>query len=172
MTYENTWDLESIFPGGTRSEALQTKLQETQEEMKDYEHLLDTWDFNVDDAPVDTLKMILQKQDKIKRAIKQSMTFVKMWHEAYMDDEYANVVMGQVMDLSSDLQKLSNTLTKKIVTIPEDAWKELLKDKNLKETTFTLNEIRDQGKRLLSDRSEEHTSELQSRFDLVCRLLL
>src|SRR5438067_9977223 len=24
----------------------------------------------------------------------------------------------------------------------------------------------------LSDRSEEHTSELQSRFDLVCRLLL
>src|SRR5699024_12403809 len=26
--------------------------------------------------------------------------------------------------------------------------------------------------RLLSPRSEEHTSELQSRFDLVCRLLL
>src|SRR5207249_5209263 len=26
--------------------------------------------------------------------------------------------------------------------------------------------------RLLSGRSEEHTSELQSRFDLVCRLLL
>src|SRR5699024_12747756 len=25
---------------------------------------------------------------------------------------------------------------------------------------------------LLEDRSEEHTSELQSRFDLVCRLLL
>src|SRR5690625_6610477 len=96
MTYENTWDLESIFPGGTRSEALQTKLQETREEMKDYEHLLDTWDFNVDDAPVDTLKMILQKQDKIKKAIKQSTTF----------------------------------------------------------------------------RSEEHTSELQSRGHLVCRLLL
>src|SRR5699024_12396178 len=27
------------------------------------------------------------------------------------------------------------------------------------------------GKRLSSVRSEEHTSELQSRFDLVCRLL-
>src|SRR5438067_5877824 len=26
--------------------------------------------------------------------------------------------------------------------------------------------------RLVSERSEEHTSELQSRFDLVCRLLL
>src|SRR5699024_11773832 len=28
------------------------------------------------------------------------------------------------------------------------------------------------GFRLLLDRSEEHTSELQSRFDIVCRLLL
>src|SRR5207249_12068887 len=28
------------------------------------------------------------------------------------------------------------------------------------------------GKRFQSSRSEEHTSELQSRFDLVCRLLL
>src|SRR5699024_11610607 len=28
------------------------------------------------------------------------------------------------------------------------------------------------GIALLTDRSEEHTSELQSRFDLVCRLLL
>ena len=27
-------------------------------------------------------------------------------------------------------------------------------------------------KRRIGDRSEEHTSELQSRFDLVCRLLL
>src|SRR5699024_12729795 len=28
------------------------------------------------------------------------------------------------------------------------------------------------GQRLFTGRSEEHTSELQSRFDLVCRLLL
>src|SRR2546428_4818296 len=28
------------------------------------------------------------------------------------------------------------------------------------------------GKRVLGERSEEHTSELQSRSDLVCRLLL
>src|SRR5437868_12353012 len=30
----------------------------------------------------------------------------------------------------------------------------------------------DARQKLLADRSEEHTSELQSRFDLVCRLLL
>src|SRR5699024_11707243 len=31
---------------------------------------------------------------------------------------------------------------------------------------------REAGARLVAQRSEEHTSELQSRFDLVCRLLL
>src|SRR5699024_12444884 len=31
---------------------------------------------------------------------------------------------------------------------------------------------RDEEHRVLPERSEEHTSELQSRFDLVCRLLL
>src|SRR5438067_9144214 len=32
--------------------------------------------------------------------------------------------------------------------------------------------IEDVARRAIDDRSEEHTSELQSRFDLVCRLLL
>src|SRR5207249_12223291 len=32
--------------------------------------------------------------------------------------------------------------------------------------------VRGQGPKLAVGRSEEHTSELQSRFDLVCRLLL
>src|SRR5207247_9503769 len=32
--------------------------------------------------------------------------------------------------------------------------------------------IRDQGSQAIRPRSEEHTSELQSRVDLVCRLLL
>src|SRR5699024_11896915 len=37
-----------------------------------------------------------------------------------------------------------------------------------------LEEVRVAGqhRRAVEDRSEEHTSELQSRFDLVCRLLL
>src|SRR5699024_12192192 len=33
-------------------------------------------------------------------------------------------------------------------------------------------QVADQGAERRADRSEEHTSELQSRFDLVCRLLL
>src|SRR5437868_11633066 len=37
-------------------------------------------------------------------------------------------------------------------------------------TSLTLSSV--SGRRMTRTRSEEHTSELQSRFDLVCRLLL
>src|SRR5207249_10496428 len=41
------------------------------------------------------------------------------------------------------------------------------------ETAASVVERQSDGSgRILSNRSEEHTSELQSRFDLVCRLLL
>src|SRR5699024_12088476 len=37
---------------------------------------------------------------------------------------------------------------------------------------FKVSKQNSSSRNLLSERSEEHTSELQSRFDLVCRLLL
>src|SRR5437868_12578190 len=43
----------------------------------------------------------------------------------------------------------------------------------LRSSTAPASESRDFARRALAkSRSEEHTSELQSRFDLVCRLLL
>src|SRR5699024_11736322 len=40
------------------------------------------------------------------------------------------------------------------------------------ENVNDYNELLEENKSLKSKRSEEHTSELQSRFDIVCRLLL
>ena len=85
---------------------------------------------------------------------------MQMWHDAYTNDEYANVVMGQVMDLSSDVENLSTVFTKKLVAIPDEDWQNLLQDPELKEVSFALNEIRDQGKRLLSEEEEKIITDL------------
>lgn len=160
MKYNDTWDLESIFSGGTQSKVLQEKLEEVRKEMGAYEHTLQAWDFETDEDQVGTLKDILQKQETIGKGVGQAATFIKMWHDAYTDDEHANVVMGQVMDLMSDLQKMSNTFLKKIVAISDNDWKRILEDEALKETSFTLNETRDEGKRLLSEDEEKLIAEL------------
>ena len=83
-----------------------------------------------------------------------------MCHDAYMDDEYANVAMGQIMELWSEVENLSTIFTKKLVSIPEEGWQELLVDSELKKVSFALNEIRDQGKRLLSEAEEKIITDL------------
>ena len=43
MKYQNTWDLEAIFAGGTRSEDLQKKVKSVEVEVGEFKDLLDAW---------------------------------------------------------------------------------------------------------------------------------
>ncbi|MFC0301226.1 M3 family oligoendopeptidase [Virgibacillus soli] len=159
MKYVDTWDLETIFPGGTNSKALQNKLEAVKEEIVDYQKVLQEWDYNKDSS-VEAMQDILNRQEKIGKSLGQSATFVQMWHDAYMNDEHANVVMGQVMDLFSEMRKLSNTFTKKLVAIADRDWNEFMETDALKEVSFVLNETREDGKRLLSEEEEKLIAEL------------
>ncbi|MFC4402280.1 M3 family oligoendopeptidase [Gracilibacillus xinjiangensis] len=159
MKYLDTWDLDAIFPGGTKSEELQAKLKEVQQQISEYQSLLNNWDYK---QPVDALKTILKKRETIEKGLAQSSTFVQMWHDAYMNDEHANVVKGQIMDLYSDIQKLSNIFSTKLVAIPSESWSNLLADEDLSKVSFVLDEIRDEGKRLLSKEEEELIAELNT----------
>ncbi|WP_163581382.1 M3 family oligoendopeptidase [Gracilibacillus saliphilus] len=158
MKYMNTWNLETIFSGGTKSQELQTKLTDIHKHINEYQSLLTNW--NHHPKSVDTFKTILHKQETIENGLSQAATFVQMWHDAYMNDEHANVVKGQIMELYSEVQKATNTFTKQIVEIAEDDWQQLLADKDLSEVAFALNEMRNNGKRLLSEDEEELIAEL------------
>ena len=129
MKYIDTWDLDAIFPGGTKSPELQTKLHNIKAEIQEYQKLIQEWNV-AENKSADPLKAILKKQEIIEKGLGQSGTFVQMWHDAYMNDEYANVVMGQVMDLSSEVENLSTIFTKKLVAIPDEDWKNLLRIRN------------------------------------------
>ncbi|HLQ70677.1 MAG TPA: oligoendopeptidase, partial [Bacillota bacterium] len=161
MTYNDTWDLESIIPGGTNSPQLKEKLDELQVEVKSFADSLHKWEIE-ENAQADMLKSLLEKQEAIGKGLGQSATFVQMWHDAFMDDEHASVTMGRVMDIFSDVKKLSNTFTKKLVAIPDVKWEEMLQDPELAKTSFVLNEHRDEGKRLLSEEEEKLIADLNN----------
>ncbi len=46
MKYADTWDLEAIFPGGTKSPELQTKLHTIKTEIQEYQKLIQEWNFD------------------------------------------------------------------------------------------------------------------------------
>ncbi|MGN7408440.1 M3 family oligoendopeptidase [Sporosarcina sp. SAFN-010] len=159
MKYNGTWDLESIFKGGTNSEDVQTKLESVKEDIVRYADQLKAWNSDPgNDAS--TLQKILKQQEVIGKGLGQVGTFINMWHDAFMDDEHASVVKGQVMELYSEIQQISTIFTKKLVAISDDQWSKLLKDDVLKEISFSLDEIREQGKRLLSEDEEKLIAKL------------
>ena len=155
MNYNNTWDLETIFEGGTKSASVQAKLSDVKEMVAAYAERLKIWD-----GDANALSELLKQQEVIGKGLGQVDTFINMWRDAFMDDEYASVVNGQVMQLASEIQQLSTTFTKKLVAIPDAQWKEILQTEGLAEIEFALNEIRDEGKRLLSEDEEKLIAKL------------
>lgn len=160
MKYNDTWDLDAIFPGGTESPQLQDKIKAMYEKAKKYESLIENWQTN-DDSTAHTLLEILQLEEKISRGVGQARTFITMYQSAYMDDEYANVVMGQIVELMVALQKETNRFITKLVEIPDEKWDELMSSEKLAPISFRLNEKRRDGKRLLSEAEEEIIAELR-----------
>ncbi|MBD7908435.1 M3 family oligoendopeptidase [Sporosarcina gallistercoris] len=159
MKYQDTWDLESIFKGGTTSEEVQTTLSAVKENIDAYTGHLTSWKSeSANDASA--LLELLKQQEVISKSLGQVGTFINMWHDAFMDDEHASVVKGQVMELYSEIQQLSTVFTKKLVALSDDHWRKLLQDDALKEISFSLDEIREQGKRLLSEEEEKLIAKL------------
>ncbi|REB07094.1 oligoendopeptidase [Sporosarcina sp. BI001-red] len=159
MKYNDTWDLESIFKGGTNSKEVQTKITSVKEDIVRYADQLNAWDSDPATDAI-TLQDLLKKQDVIGKGLGQVDTFINMWHDAFMDDDHATVVKGQVMELISEIQQLSTIFTKKLVALSDDHWSKLLQEDGLKEISFSLDEIRDQGKRLLSEDEEKLIAKL------------
>ncbi|HLR70018.1 MAG TPA: M3 family oligoendopeptidase [Pseudogracilibacillus sp.] len=159
MKYMDTWNLEDIFTGGTESKALQEKLQTVQQHINDYERELTEWDV-IAHVHADDVIALLNQNETIVKGLGQAGTFVRMAYDAYMDDKHASVVMGQVMQINSELQKISNTFTKKLVAISDEAWEHLLTNEKLNTVSFRLNEMRKQGERLLSESEEKLIAEL------------
>src|SRR5690625_7489922 len=126
-----------------------------QREIKEYGSLLTKWEpDNMQSA--DPLMEILNKQEVIINGLIHARTFVQMSHDAFMDDEYANVAMGQVVELYSEVAKQLNRFGKKLVTISDSDWDELLQDDQWRKISFVLNEKRDK-------RSEERRVGKESR---------
>ncbi|HOL14260.1 MAG TPA: oligoendopeptidase, partial [Bacillota bacterium] len=158
MKYQNTWDLEAIFAGGTRSEDLQKKVKSVEVEVGEFKDLLDAW--NPEDNSPEPLKALLDKLDSIEKGLIQGYAFVRMSLDANTKDDYGPVVLGQIMMIKTALDNYQTVFIKKMVAVEDRLWADLLEDPTLKEVAFALNEARDQGKRLLSEEEEKIINEL------------
>lgn len=160
MTYQDTWDLDSIFSGGPDSEALLEKIALLEKQIKAFDALVEGWQPTEGNPDKETFAAILKDQETITNGIGQARTFSNAHLSDNMNDTVSLGHLNRIGVLVSQYSNTSTVISKKIETIHEDDWKALLQEEPFASVAFRLDEIRTRAKDLLSSKEERVISQL------------
>lgn len=155
MKYQLTWDLDSIFPGGSHSKELQEKLTTIHSQLDTYSEWMADWNPQNDAPHYNTLKKVLNKGEQIQKGLSQASSFITAVQSSDVKDSHAGIVLDQVSQLASRFSITQTRFMKQMATIPDEAFQKLLASEDFHEIRFALSEIREDGTRLLSEPEEK-----------------
>lgn len=151
--YALTWDLDSIFPGGSQSKELTGRMELLEEQLKDYQSKVKN--FEVKDRDITAnLATLLNLREKIANGFSQCSSFLNALMSADVTDVDAKIRYGKLTSLSPIFQLSETILAKKFTEISDQDWSDLLTSDALKTVAFRLSEIRRDGNELLSEEAE------------------
>ena len=154
MSYKENWDMESVFPGGSDSQAFQDRLSEVKKSITDFSQELGNWELGEHSNDFSPLKNLLQHYEKISNALGEMGTFANGLVSADVKDQKALQILNAVANLRKDFSSQNIILNKKISALTEDQFNKLLEDDFFKPMQFPLEEIRKKEQDLLSTEEE------------------
>ena len=153
MTYSITWDLDSIFPNGSESKELSQRMTQLTEQTKEYHQLITEWTPESAQGK-EQFAEILTLQGKISNGFSKCNSFLTALISANTNDTKAKILSGDLYNLLPAIQLAETIFTKKITEISAEHWQDLLAEEPFKTMAFRLNELRRDGKKLLSEQEE------------------
>lgn len=160
MKYPLTWDLDSIFPGGSHSKELQDKLVVIEEDVKAYFNLNESWEPASDKPHYQTFQTLIAQSEIITKAISQTASFINAVQSADVTNTHAPIVRNQIAQLSSQYAIIQTSVIKKLAAISDEDFGALIKLEAFENLAFALTETREKGNRLLSEAEESMLSKL------------
>lgn len=154
MSYKENWDMESVFPGGSDSQAFQDRLSEVKKSITDFSQELGNWELGEHSNDFSPLKNLLQHYEKISNALGEMGTFANGLVSADVKDQKALQILNAVANLRKDFSSQNIILNKKISALTEEQFNKLLEDDFFKPMQFPLEEIRKKEQDLLSTEEE------------------
>lgn len=139
MNLRQTWDLESIFPGGSSSPQLQEHLHKVRSNIEQLKEMVEGVTTELDTGGLQAL--IDQVQDVLMQ-LRQASAFVGCLTAQDVQDGKAKLLQGDLGQLSAFLAGVLTSLDALLVEIPEDRWQALLAEPGLTELSFPLSERR------------------------------
>lgn len=155
MTYKNTWDMESVFAGGSNSPQFYDKISTLEDGVKDFNELVNSWEAETDAPDFKHFEDILTTREQLEKGIGETRTFISGLSSADTSDETAKTNLNLVANLSKDLTNSLVVLQKKISNISDTDFEQLLTQEPFKQSAFPLTETREQAQKLLSTEEEE-----------------
>ncbi|PAV28818.1 oligoendopeptidase [Virgibacillus profundi] len=152
QTYNPTWDLDVIFPGGSESEAFQTYVSNIQNDMKKLLTAVNS--FNPDQKNENDLIDIVTQYEAAMKKLREAFAFVSCLSAQDVKDEKASLLVGKRSALKAEMDEIRTNLEQKLVSIDDKGWQELLNHPELKELSFVLNENREKAKEQLAVEQE------------------
>lgn len=152
QTYNPTWDLEAIFPGGSESEEFHTYVANVQDDMKKLLKAVNS--FKPDEGNAADLTAITKQLESAWKKLREAFAFVSCLSAQDVKDVKATLLVGKRSSLKAEMDEIRTNFEQKLAKINDTKWEELLKHPELKELAFILNENREKAKEKLSVEEE------------------
>lgn len=141
-----TWDLDSLFPGGSSSPEFKKHREETTASMEKIEKMAQTLDLGLDDNTAnDWAEFILQTMS-ICEDIELIISFAGCLSSQNVSDKAADALTSEGYVLYSRWEKLKTQLEAAALKQKDENWNKLLSDSRLSGIQFYLNELREIAK--------------------------
>ncbi len=154
MTYQETWDMNSVFPGGSDSPAFYEEVASIKDQLSAFDTLVQNWEPTEDAPTFQQLEEILRTREGITKGIGETRTFISGLSSADTTDTKARLNLNLVANLAKNFNNTLVVLQKKMSAISEEDFNKMLEQEPFKTSAFPLREIRTQAQKLLSTPEE------------------
>ncbi|MFT4412718.1 M3 family oligoendopeptidase [Fredinandcohnia humi] len=149
-TYEQKWDLDVFFEGGSSSPSFEAFLQELQAELGEFQSLVQAFNVPTDANDKSELLTIINAFQSAFKKLRQAGAFVSCLTAQDTTDKKANLLQGKTTQLNAQLQSVLTAFDQKLITIDQNVWEALLSEEPFNELSFVLEERRTRAKEKLS----------------------
>ncbi|WP_096153310.1 MULTISPECIES: M3 family oligoendopeptidase [Bacillus] len=152
-TYEQTWDLDVFFEGGSDSESFKAYIEKIEVELAEFEA-------SVSNFELSRLGESLTLYEKVIKKIAQSSAYVNCLFAANVTDKKAAQLQGKVAELYAKMNVLLNSLEEHFIHVNDQEWKAFIQESGLSELEYVLTERRRRASEKLPADQEKLISSL------------
>ncbi|OLO42222.1 oligoendopeptidase [Alkalihalophilus pseudofirmus] len=156
-TYNQLWDLDSIFPGGSESTQLKSFIKETKDEIIALEQSLEQ--LNDVHKEKQTMVDIIQTTQQVAAKVREVGAFIGCLTAQNAADKKAIQLSGSAKELSTMYQGVLTSIDEKVMQFDEMEWKALIEE-HFESVAFYLTERKQRAKDKLTPAEEKLAQKL------------